>query len=89
MGAVIGPPGEAMEELDSPYHRCCAVVPAELTGCLVATQYRRRESPNEPKEENPVGPAVFGSSAGSIHPAQPSALYTPTGPGPLAIAIGS
>ncbi|EJK47295.1 hypothetical protein THAOC_33995, partial [Thalassiosira oceanica] len=22
MGAVIGPPGEAMEELDSPYHRC-------------------------------------------------------------------
>ena len=22
MGAVIGPPGEAMEELDSPYRRC-------------------------------------------------------------------
>ncbi|EJK53678.1 hypothetical protein THAOC_26831 [Thalassiosira oceanica] len=22
MGAVIGPPGEAMEEVDSPYHRC-------------------------------------------------------------------
>ncbi|EJK69299.1 hypothetical protein THAOC_09455, partial [Thalassiosira oceanica] len=31
MGAVIGPPGEAMEKLDSPYHRCCAVVPAEPT----------------------------------------------------------
>ena len=33
MGAFIGPPGEAMEELDSPYRRCFAVVPAELTGC--------------------------------------------------------
>ena len=33
MGAVIGPPGEAMEELDSPYRRFCAVVPVELTGC--------------------------------------------------------
>ncbi|EJK67932.1 hypothetical protein THAOC_10955, partial [Thalassiosira oceanica] len=36
MGAVIGPPGEAMEELDSPYHHCCAVVPAELTGCSLS-----------------------------------------------------
>ncbi|EJK68449.1 hypothetical protein THAOC_10365 [Thalassiosira oceanica] len=39
MGAVIGPPGEAMEELDSPYHHCCAVVPAELTGCSVTINY--------------------------------------------------
>ncbi|EJK71241.1 hypothetical protein THAOC_07340, partial [Thalassiosira oceanica] len=53
MGAVIGPPGEAMEELDSPYHRCCAVVPAEPTGCLVATQYCRE---NEPKGEIGLGP---------------------------------
>ena len=22
MGAVIGPPGEVVEELDAPYHRC-------------------------------------------------------------------
>ncbi|EJK44290.1 hypothetical protein THAOC_37181, partial [Thalassiosira oceanica] len=34
MGTVIGPPGEAMEELDSPYHLCCAVVPVEPTGGL-------------------------------------------------------
>ena len=46
MGAIIGPPGEAMEELDSPYHRFCAVVPVEPTGCLVSPQYRRE---NEPK----------------------------------------
>ncbi|EJK71197.1 hypothetical protein THAOC_07388, partial [Thalassiosira oceanica] len=41
MGAAIGPPGEAMEELDSPYHRCFAVVPAELTGCSVTGNYRQ------------------------------------------------
>ena len=29
-----------MEELDSPYHRCCAVVLVELTGCLVQLKYR-------------------------------------------------
>ncbi|EJK43815.1 hypothetical protein THAOC_37704 [Thalassiosira oceanica] len=40
MGAVIGPPGEAMEELDSPYHRCCAVVPAKPMVCLVTAKYR-------------------------------------------------
>ena len=43
MGAVIGPPGEAMEELDSPYHRCCAVVLVELTGCLVQLKYRHED----------------------------------------------
>ena len=52
MGAVIGPPGEAMEELDSPYHRCCAVVLVELTGCLVSLQYHRE---NEPKGESRIG----------------------------------
>ncbi|EJK54674.1 hypothetical protein THAOC_25678 [Thalassiosira oceanica] len=48
MGAVIGPSGEAMEELDSPYHRRCAVVPVEPTGCLVSLQYCQE---NEPKGE--------------------------------------
>ncbi|EJK54254.1 hypothetical protein THAOC_26142 [Thalassiosira oceanica] len=43
MGAVIGPPGEAMEELDSPYHRCFAVVPAEPTGCSVTGNYRHED----------------------------------------------
>ncbi|EJK68706.1 hypothetical protein THAOC_10091, partial [Thalassiosira oceanica] len=43
MGAVIGPPGEAMEELDSPYHRCFAVVPAEPTGCSVTANYRHED----------------------------------------------
>ncbi|EJK70960.1 hypothetical protein THAOC_07636, partial [Thalassiosira oceanica] len=55
MGAVVGPPGEAMEELDSPYHRCCAVVPAEPTGCLVATQYRR-ENRTSPRGKVGLGP---------------------------------
>ena len=43
MGAIIGPPGEAMEELDSPYHRCCAVVPVEPTGCSVTGRYRHED----------------------------------------------
>ncbi|EJK51211.1 hypothetical protein THAOC_29636, partial [Thalassiosira oceanica] len=43
MDAVIGPTGEAMEELDSPYHRCCAVVPVEPTGCLVALNFRHED----------------------------------------------
>ncbi|EJK57916.1 hypothetical protein THAOC_21997 [Thalassiosira oceanica] len=43
MGAVIGPPGEAMEELDSPYHRFCAVVPVEPTGCSVTGRYRHED----------------------------------------------
>ena len=43
MGAVIGPPGEAMEELDSPYHRCFAVVPAEPKGCSVTGRYRHED----------------------------------------------
>ncbi|EJK68865.1 hypothetical protein THAOC_09922, partial [Thalassiosira oceanica] len=32
MGAVIGPPGEAMEELDSPNHRCAGRADRALTG---------------------------------------------------------
>ena len=43
MGAVIGPPGEAMEGLDSPYRRSCAVVPVEPTGCLVTGRYRHED----------------------------------------------
>ena len=43
MGAIIGPPGEAMEELDSPYHRCFAGVPAEPTGCSVTGNYRHED----------------------------------------------
>ena len=43
MGAVIGPPGEAMEELDSPYNHCCAVMPVEPTGCLVQAKYRHED----------------------------------------------
>ncbi|EJK75194.1 hypothetical protein THAOC_03092, partial [Thalassiosira oceanica] len=44
MGAIIGPPGEAIDELDSPYHRCCcAVVPAEPTGCSVTANYRHED----------------------------------------------
>ena len=41
-----------MEELDSPYHRCCAVVLVELTGCLVPPKYRLE---NEPKGESRIG----------------------------------
>ena len=43
MGAVIGPQGEAMEELDSPYHRCGAVVSVEPTGCSVTANYRHED----------------------------------------------
>ena len=43
MGAVIGPTGEAMEGLDSPYRRSCAVVPVEPTGCLVTGRYRHED----------------------------------------------
>ncbi|EJK61799.1 hypothetical protein THAOC_17648 [Thalassiosira oceanica] len=32
-----------MEELDSPYHRCFAVVPAEPTGCSVTGNYRHED----------------------------------------------
>ena len=32
-----------MEELDSPYHRCCAVVLVELTGCFVQLKYRHED----------------------------------------------
>ena len=46
MGAVIGPPGEAMEELDSPYRRSCAVVPVEPTGCC-------SRAPNAPSDLRP------------------------------------
>ena len=34
---------EAMKELDSPYHRCFAVVPAEPTGCSVTGNYRHED----------------------------------------------
>ena len=33
MGAAIGPPGEALQYLEAPYHHCFAVVPAELKRC--------------------------------------------------------
>ncbi|EJK75935.1 hypothetical protein THAOC_02328 [Thalassiosira oceanica] len=46
MGAVIGPPGEAMEELDSPYHRCAGRADRARQGAVVAIQYRWE---NEPK----------------------------------------
>ncbi|EJK71018.1 hypothetical protein THAOC_07578, partial [Thalassiosira oceanica] len=52
MGAVIGAPGEAMEELDSPYHRCCVVVPAEPTGCSVTANYRHEDIAQGGKKEN-------------------------------------
>ncbi|EJK74237.1 hypothetical protein THAOC_04095, partial [Thalassiosira oceanica] len=42
MGAVIRPPGEAMEELDS-LSCCCAIVPAEPTGCSVTANYRHED----------------------------------------------
>ncbi|EJK52309.1 hypothetical protein THAOC_28431 [Thalassiosira oceanica] len=29
MVSIIGPPGEAMEELDSPYHRCAPAEPSD------------------------------------------------------------
>ncbi|EJK71421.1 hypothetical protein THAOC_07142, partial [Thalassiosira oceanica] len=38
MGAVIGAPGEAMEELDSPYRRCAG---RARQGAVVALQMRR------------------------------------------------
>ena len=43
MGTVIGPPGEAMEEIYSPYHRCCAVVLVEPTGCSLIANYRHED----------------------------------------------
>ncbi|EJK71715.1 hypothetical protein THAOC_06819, partial [Thalassiosira oceanica] len=44
MGAIIGPPGEAMEELDSPYRRCAGRADrADRAGqgAAVALQMRR------------------------------------------------
>ncbi|EJK54258.1 hypothetical protein THAOC_26135, partial [Thalassiosira oceanica] len=52
MGAVIGPPGEAMEELDSPYRRCAGRADRDRQGAVVAIQYRRE---NEPKGESSIG----------------------------------
>ncbi|EJK47519.1 hypothetical protein THAOC_33752, partial [Thalassiosira oceanica] len=41
MGAVIGPPGEAMEELDSPYRRCAGRADRARQGAVVALQMRQ------------------------------------------------
>ncbi|EJK67470.1 hypothetical protein THAOC_11490 [Thalassiosira oceanica] len=41
MGAVIGPPGEAMEELDSRYRRCAGRADRARQGAVVALQMRR------------------------------------------------
>ncbi|EJK49059.1 hypothetical protein THAOC_32099, partial [Thalassiosira oceanica] len=41
MGAVIGAPGEAMEELDSPYRRCTGRADRARQGAVVALQMRR------------------------------------------------
>ncbi|EJK66778.1 hypothetical protein THAOC_12272 [Thalassiosira oceanica] len=43
MGAVIGPPGEAMEELDSPYRRCAGRADRDRRrqGAVVAHIYRQ------------------------------------------------
>ncbi|EJK45883.1 hypothetical protein THAOC_35480, partial [Thalassiosira oceanica] len=40
MGAVIGATGEAMEELDSPYHRCAGRADRARQGAVVALQMR-------------------------------------------------
>ncbi|EJK71727.1 hypothetical protein THAOC_06806, partial [Thalassiosira oceanica] len=37
MGAVIGPPGEAMEELDSPYRRCAGRADRDRQALLLTT----------------------------------------------------
>ncbi|EJK61137.1 hypothetical protein THAOC_18419 [Thalassiosira oceanica] len=52
MGAVVGPPGEAMEELDSPYRRCAGRADRARQGAVVAIQYRRE---NKPKGESRIG----------------------------------
>ncbi|EJK58778.1 hypothetical protein THAOC_21069 [Thalassiosira oceanica] len=50
MGAIIGPPGEAMEELDSPYRRCAGRADRDRQGAaglmLILVNYRpqRRSS---------------------------------------------
>ena len=59
MGAVIGPPGEAMEELDSPYHHCCAVVLVELKGCLVQLKYRHEAVAQGGSGEKVLGDVVM------------------------------
>ncbi|EJK75869.1 hypothetical protein THAOC_02395 [Thalassiosira oceanica] len=41
MNAVIGAPGEAMEELDSPYRRCAGRADRARQGAVVALQIRR------------------------------------------------
>ncbi|EJK75684.1 hypothetical protein THAOC_02586, partial [Thalassiosira oceanica] len=41
MGAIIGPPGEAMEKLDSPYLRCAGRADRGRKGAVVALQMRR------------------------------------------------
>ncbi|EJK58789.1 hypothetical protein THAOC_21056, partial [Thalassiosira oceanica] len=41
MGAVIEAPGEAMEELDSPYRRCAGRADRARQGAVVALQMRR------------------------------------------------
>ncbi|EJK64557.1 hypothetical protein THAOC_14700 [Thalassiosira oceanica] len=41
MGAIIGPPGEAMEELDSPYRRCAGRADRDRQGAVVAHIYRQ------------------------------------------------
>ncbi|EJK66687.1 hypothetical protein THAOC_12368 [Thalassiosira oceanica] len=35
MGAVIGPPGEAVEELDSPYRRCAGRADRDRQGAVL------------------------------------------------------
>ena len=40
MGAIIGPPGEAMEELDSPYYRFAGRADGAWQGAVVALQMR-------------------------------------------------
>ncbi|EJK45587.1 hypothetical protein THAOC_35792, partial [Thalassiosira oceanica] len=56
MGAVIGPPGEAMEELDSPYRHCAGRADRARQGAVVAIQYRQE---NEPKGETNFGPFLY------------------------------
>ncbi|EJK69101.1 hypothetical protein THAOC_09681 [Thalassiosira oceanica] len=41
MGAIIGPPGEAMKELDSPYRCCAGRADRARQGAVVALQMRR------------------------------------------------
>ncbi|EJK56036.1 hypothetical protein THAOC_24146, partial [Thalassiosira oceanica] len=68
MGAVIRPPGEAMEELDSPYHRCAGRAGRTRQGAVVALKYRQvRRSWLEqggPHESDPTPPPAVQSHGG-------------------------